>query len=43
MLSLVTSFAGPTLQHKYIAGLVLGATRKISLPAIARTARDLIC
>ncbi|CAN9385396.1 unnamed protein product [Alternaria alternata] len=43
VLSLVTSFAGPTLQHKYIAGMVLGSTRKISLPAIAQTARDLIC
>ncbi|CAN9215689.1 unnamed protein product [Alternaria alternata] len=32
-----------TLQHKYIAGLVLEGTRKISLPAIAQTARDLIC
>ncbi|CAN9353118.1 unnamed protein product [Alternaria alternata] len=42
VLSLVTSFAGPTLQHKYIAGMVLGSTRKISLPAIAQTARDLI-
>ena len=34
VLSLVTSFAGLTLQHKYIASLVLGGTRKISLPAI---------
>ena len=43
VLSLVTSFAGPTLQHKYIAGLSLEDTRKISVPAIAQTARDLLC
>ncbi|CAN9415968.1 unnamed protein product [Alternaria alternata] len=43
VLSLVTSFAGPTLQHKYIAGIVLESTRKISLPAITQTAQDLIC
>ena len=42
VLSLVTSFVGPTLQHKYIAGLLLEDTRKISLPAIMQTARDLI-
>ena len=42
VLSLVTSFAGPTLQHKYLAGLMLGDTRTIRLPAIAQTARDLI-
>ena len=42
VLSLVTSFAGLTLQHKYIASLVLGGTRKISLPAITQTTQDLI-
>ena len=42
VLSLVTSFAGPTLQHKYMAGLLPGDTRTMSLPAIAQTARDLI-
>jgi hypothetical protein len=42
VLSLVTSFAGPTLQHKYLAGLMLGDTCTIRLPAIAQTARDLI-
>lgn len=38
----VTSFVGPTLQNEYIAGLVTGDTRKMSLPAIAQTARDFI-
>jgi hypothetical protein len=42
VLSLVTSFAGPTLQHKYTVDLLLEDTRKISLPAITQTARDLI-
>ena len=42
LLSIVTHFAGPTLQHKYLAGLMLGDTRTIRLPAIAQTARDLI-
>jgi hypothetical protein len=42
VLSLVTSFAGLTLQHKYLAGLMLGDTCTICLPAIAQTARDLI-
>jgi hypothetical protein len=43
VLSIVTSFAGPTLQHKYIASLTPEETRKISPPTIAQTARDLIC
>ena len=42
VLSLVTSFAGPTLQHKYTVDLLLEDTCKISLPAITQTARDLI-
>jgi len=35
VLSLVTSFAEPTLQHKYLASLMLENTRTICLPAIA--------
>jgi hypothetical protein len=42
VLSLVTSFVGPTLQHKYMAGLISADTRNMDLPAIAQTARDLI-
>jgi len=42
VLSLVTSFVGLTLQHKYIASLILEDTYKISLPTIAQTVRDLI-
>jgi hypothetical protein len=42
VLSLVTSFAEPTLQHKYLASLMLGDTCTIRLPAIAQTAQDLI-
>lgn len=43
VLSIVTRFAGPTLQHEYIASLVQEETPKISPPAIAQTARDIIC
>ncbi|KAL1643199.1 hypothetical protein SLS61_009348 [Didymella pomorum] len=43
VLSIVTSFAGPTLQHKYIASLIPEETRKISPPSIAQSVRDLIC
>jgi hypothetical protein len=43
VLSIVTNVAGPTLQHKYMAGLILEGNHKISPPTIAQTARDLIC
>lgn len=42
-LSIVTRFAGPTLQHKHIASMVVEDSRKISAPRIAQTVRDLIC
>lgn len=42
LLSIVTNFAGPTLQHKHMASLIPEANHKSSPPTIARTARDLI-
>jgi hypothetical protein len=42
-LSIVTSFAGPTLQHKYMADLISEGNQKISPPTIAQAACDLIC
>jgi hypothetical protein len=43
VLSIVTIYAGPSLQHKYIASPVPEEAREISPPTIAQTARDLIC
>jgi hypothetical protein len=43
VLSIVTIFAGPTLQHKYLASPIAEESRKISPLTIAQTARDLIC
>ena len=43
VLSIVTIYAGPTLQHKYIGSAGSVETRNINPPTIARTARDLIC
>lgn len=43
VLSIVTDLAGPTLQHKYMDGLLSGGTHRISPLTIAQTARDLIC
>lgn len=43
VLSIVTTFAGPTLQHKYMASPIPEETRKTSPPRIAQAARDLIC
>lgn len=43
VLSIVTSFAGPTLQHKYIISPGPEETQKISPPTIAQTALNLIC
>jgi hypothetical protein len=42
VLSIVTIYAGPTLQHRYIASPIIEETYKISPPAIAQTALDLI-
>jgi hypothetical protein len=43
VLFIVTSFAGRTLQHKYMTSLVLEEGRKSSPPTIAQTVCDLIC
>ena len=43
VLSIVTIYAGPTLQRRFIASPVLEETRKISPPILAQTACDLIC
>lgn len=43
VLSIVTIYAGPSLQHKYIASPIPEEAREIRPPTIAQTARDLIC
>lgn len=43
VLSIVTLYTGLTLHRRFIASPVSGETRKISPPAVAQTARDLIC
>jgi len=43
VLSIVTIYAGPSLQHRYIASPMLEEICKISPPTIAQTALDLIC
>ncbi|PVH90419.1 hypothetical protein DM02DRAFT_734589 [Periconia macrospinosa] len=42
LLSIITNFTGPTLQHKHVAGFIPEANHKISPPTIAQTARNLI-
>lgn len=43
VLSIVTIYAGPSLQHKYIASPIPEEAGEIRPPTIAQTARDLIC
>ena len=43
VLSIVTIYAGPTLQRRFIVRPVSEETCKISPPTVAQTARDLIC
>lgn len=43
VLSIITIYAGPTLQHKYIGSAGSVEPRDIHPPTIARTARDFIC
>lgn len=43
VLSIVTIYAGPILQRRFVARPVSEETRKISPPTLAQAARDLIC